>query len=313
MNKHSTKGIFIQGIRRKKIQVQNLAYNLYLADCEAKYRPWAKCYDRVYHCSDIIGGQFCPECGRIHDFISYGCKHMLCPICALKKARATASQAIRALDLIANKYKADFYLLTLTQRNIPGNQLRDMISRMQDAWAILRGLRACRRDLIGWARTIEITSGDNGYHPHMHLIIIIAKNSDLSRESFWRAQWRDALALEYTPICDIRPLESIDACYEVSKYITKINKLFDQNNNNIFEDIRYICEACYNRRLRSYGGAWAAARRELKMIDADDMDDSMLQDAAEKLEDDICCGKKMISGILIWSGMAKKYKKYDGG
>lgn len=304
-------GLQVDSLTRSKKQAGNLAYILYLQSIEKNSDGLLVTADRVAQCSSVWTGFKCPECGRLHGMMTYGCKHRLCPLCSVRKSRAVAAQAMQVIESIQRKYAdLDYHLLTLTQRNVSAEQLPDEIDRLLNAWSSLRFLRLVRRDLIGWARTIEITVGSDGtYHPHIHAILLLKKGSPLSTQAAWRALWKESLHLQYEPICDCRPLSDTAAVYEVSKYVTKVSKVLGNPNlGQCYDDVDAITTAVYGRRLRSYGGIWAKERKALRMVDVDTMDDGQLSavgnmiDGHEKCE----CGADVEAVCLIWSGMEYK-------
>lgn len=307
-------GLQVKMLRRSKKQSLTLAYVLYLQGLEADNAQMMVRSTRVRDCSTYWQGFKCPQCGRLHGMTTYGCHHRLCPICSVRKSRATAAQAMQVInqvqrECIEQQTSYDYSLLTLTQRNVPAEELNAEITRMLNAWSSLRYLRQVRRELIGWARTIEITVGQNGtYHPHIHCILITKQGSELTTTNAWRRIWREAMSLDYQPICDCRAITEVNAVYEVSKYVTKLAKIFEQPLGYVYDDVKVIGDATYKRRLRSYGGRWAAIRREMKMVDVEEMDDGVLNATAALLDGhDRCeCGHELEPVCLIWSGMDYK-------
>lgn len=303
----------------------------------AIYRDWAKSSEseaiaaraaRVAACSELWTGYRCPDCGRLHGMVSYGCRDRLCAICAAKLARATAAQALQAMavmQLDESLQGCTWGLLTLTVRNVPADALSSTIDKMLHHWAALRRVRPVARIMRAWARNIEITynKARHTYHPHIHCIVAVtdAEMCALSQTHpepgsgipqhpamQWAAWWRQAANLDYTPVCDIRPLTSTDAVYEVSKYATKPSSIFDSALSFGIKKrvVRTIAEAIFGRRLKSYGGAWLKARRALNMRPAEELDDSELSATADGLEHQCACGSSLplVAVVLQWSGLA---------
>lgn len=318
---HTTKctGLQVAHLQESKLQSQQLAYILYLQSLELQGQEAAQAAARAARtaaCSEYWQGYQCPVCGRLHNMITYGCKHRLCPVCAVRKSRAVAAQAMQVVDQIARvaaeRHETyDFCLLTLTQRNVEAEFLSAEIDHMLEAWSSIRYLRQVRRDLVGWARTIEITvnESDGSFHPHIHCILIVRHGSALASADTWRKLWADAMRLDYIPICDCRPIESLGAVYEVSKYVSKLGRILDMPLGRAYDAISAIGEATHWRRLRSYGGIWSKIRRQLHMQEVDLMDDGTL-DAVGALIDSRCkchCGADLEPVALMWAGM--DYKK----
>ena len=303
----------------------------------AIYRDWAKSCGsetiaaraaRVSACSDLWTGYRCPDCGRLHGMVSYGCRDRLCAICAAKLARATAAQALQAMavmQLDESLQGCSGGRLTLTVRNVSAADLPGTIDKMLHHWALLRRMRPVARIMRAWARNIEITYNKvrHTYHPHIHCIVALtdAGMCELSQTHpepgsgvpqqpamQWAAWWRQAANLDYTPVCDIRPLASTDAVYEVSKYAAKPSSIFDSALSFGIKKkvVRPIAEAIFGRRLKSYGGAWLKARRALNMKPVEELDENELSVAADGLEHQCACGSSLplVAVVLQWSGLS---------
>ena len=292
------------------------------------YRDWAKetgsdtlaaKAERVANCSNYWTGFRCPDCGRLHHMVSYGCRDRLCPTCAAKLARATAAQALQAMavmeldsDLPANGWA----LVTLTQANVPGYLLSAEIDKMLEAWALLRHLRPVKRVLLAWARNIEITynSSTNTYHPHIHCIVCVKDTALASAEGaaakWWADRWAECMDLAYTPVCNVSPLKDHAAVFEVSKYVCKMSSVFSQSLPAMIraEVVRTIATAIHGRRLKSYGGKWLKVRRALNQRPAEELDDLQMADLADGMEERCTCGssESLVPCVLVWAGMEYK-------
>lgn len=271
--------------------------------------------ERAAGCSTVWQGWRCPDCGRLHHMVSYGCRERLCPICAAKAARATAAQALQALpiiDSISEGPRLHWALVTLTQRNVPGEDLSAEIDRMLEAWAALRHQKPVKRTLLAWARNIEITYNAQAdtYHPHVHCIVAVADQQLTMPEStlWWADRWAQAMTLDYTPVCDVRPMVSDKAVYEVSKYVCKMSSVYQLPAPECAKAIRCIALAIAGRRLKSYGGLWLKARRLIGQRDAETLTDQELADEADGLELSCVCGSSspLVPYTLVWAGMDYK-------
>lgn len=291
-------------LNQSKKQSLVLSKHLYqLADetHDDRYRSQA---DRVSACSTIWVGMYCPQCGTYHYMHTTGCKHRLCPTCAAKAARVTAMQALEAIEYIQPSQAS---LLTLTVQNVEGEDLSRNIDSQLAAWQKLRKLRMFDRLVSGWARTIEIVPAlhDRKYHPHVHAIILHdTPLGDMAYSGWWSLSWRDCMGLDYNPICDIRPIEDRQgAVFEVSKYISKLSRIYD-NSEREHDNIRYIGNAIYNRQLRTYGGSWLKARRALRLLAVEQMDDDAISEYGE-IADTTCeqCKSELVQVSLYWAGL----------
>ena len=271
---------------------------------DAKYASQA---NRARYCSTFWSGFYCESCGKFHSMHTTGCKHRLCPICATRQSRVTAMQAVEALRWMRGRREGlRVSLLTLTQRNVPGEGLSEEIGRMLIGWAHIQNSRVFRTVTEGWARTIEVVPGinqDGTYHPHVHALIV--HEMKLPPVEWWAERWKTGMHLDYLPVCDLRPVEDEEgAVFEVSKYVSKLTRIYDGTAAE-HDHVRYLSEALYNRRLRSYGGDWRKARLQLNMMDAEKMPDDALDEYVENRLDDSCpqCGKATVASCLRWSGL----------
>lgn len=315
--KQRKKKVFdIHTLREFKLRSRTLSYQLYLMALDGKsqygYEAGITLANRVKQCAEVIEAVVCPTCGQIHSTKTWGCHHRLCPLCSLRESRATAHQARLVMTYLGLDQKYTYALLTFTQRNVLGEDLEEEIERLIAAWSSLRFLRDIRRHVAGWARTTEITVSSDGktYHPHIHVILVLDKEAPevMNGSDYWRKVWARALNLDYTPICDCRPVKDINAVYEVSKYITKVSKLLENKNPyTLYTNVSTIANAIYGRRLRSYGGIWAKARRNMAMREAEDMTDyelDQIETIDHKYTNCAACGNSETETmILLWSGM----------
>lgn len=116
---------------------------------------------------------------KIKDFIRTNlCKDKFCSNC--KKVKQ-ASRMARFMPYIEQHKEDGLYQLVLTVPNVPGCLLRPTINRMFKAFARLmeyfkckkkiRGLDFEQYDYLGAIRSLEVTYGNKGFHPHIHALI----------------------------------------------------------------------------------------------------------------------------------------------
>lgn len=105
----------------------------------------------VYHCSNVWA----------------------CPVCARRISRARADEANKAIAA-ARKDGLSLFLVTLTFRHHARMALASILGAMKEAkqkWA----RREAYRDLplVGTITATETTHGRNGFHPHMHMLVVL--------------------------------------------------------------------------------------------------------------------------------------------
>jgi len=94
-------------------------------------------------------------------------------------------------------------MVTLTARHRSRHPLAPMLDAVVDGFRRLMAGRAAmaeKRDLgvVGVIRSLEITYGANGWHPHLHVLLLLAGNADTAAQARaidrWRRQWAQFLA-----------------------------------------------------------------------------------------------------------------------
>lgn len=308
--KRSKARLSMGDLEKTKRQSLKLAEHLQAigeATGDERYKSQA---ERVRYCSTFWQGYFCKECGKYHYMHTTGCHHRLCPICAVRQARVVAVQAMEAIQFISDHEEKPLRLslLTLTQKNVKGSELNREVSSLLEAWERMRHIREFERGVKGWARTIEIVPALNdpgSFHPHIHCILIHSDETSLcSAREWWAKMWKRSMELDYEPIVDIRPVENTEgAVYEVSKYVSKLSRVYDGSEWERF-NVKHMTDAIYNRRLRSYGGIWAKARKRLNMARVEQMNDDAISEYGDML-DSKCdeCGKDLAFVSLRWAGL----------
>lgn len=264
-------------------------------------------WSTVANCSQALGVKYCASCGVTHVDISWCCRHRLCGVCAIRRSRKTGKQALDAFKYMQEQGQlegARLALLTLTQRNVPAADLGDELDKLLAALTSIRHVREVRRSILGAARNVEITynAQARSYHPHVHLILILAQEAPdgLLSARYWRDLWRRLMHLNYDPICDLRPItDSEGAICEVSKYCIKPSSIFGLNlePEHLDQVVFALNQVLAGRRLVSYTGIWRKARQVLNQRDPDD-------DLEHDDSRDICgCGAALMDAVLRWDGL----------
>lgn len=128
-----------------------------------------------------------------------------CPVCAAKISERRRVQVLKAME--AHKAAGgEVLLLTLTNPHTLGDDLPAMLAAQSLATKRLYSGRSARAlwDSIGCVGTIrawEVTHGQNGWHPHFHILIFVRAGLDLAtlRGRFY-AEWANACRLAKLPI-----------------------------------------------------------------------------------------------------------------
>jgi hypothetical protein len=151
-----------------------------------------------------------------------------CPVCAPSLAERRGEALARAL---AYFHSLGFRIVhaVLTVRHTKGEALSDVFGALADAWRYMGKDRAFRPHWsgLGYARAVEVTYGRNGWHPHIHLALVVPPERDLYelREALWEAWSGAVLEVGWAPsdrnayFYDI--IEHSDDIAEIARYIAK--------------------------------------------------------------------------------------------
>jgi replication protein len=132
----------------------------------------------------------------LHGFQTCGSPH-LCTICGPKISERRKEEVQRAIDA-ALAMGLHVKLGTFTIPHGMGDDLGDLYRSMLDAWRVTSSTRAGARlrkvlDLVGYIRVLETTHGQNGFHPHFHVLFFFRQDcSDQFVKDAFSPLWRDA-------------------------------------------------------------------------------------------------------------------------
>lgn len=98
-----------------------------------------------------------------------------CPVCATKISERRRQEVAKAIKQ-AEALGLQVFLLTLTVPHGLGDDVNDILNKMMAAWKRLwqgRQGQELRNSLglFGHIRALEVTHGENGFHPHFHALL----------------------------------------------------------------------------------------------------------------------------------------------
>ena len=99
-----------------------------------------------------------------------------CPCCAAKISERRAQELAAAITQ-ARTLDLHVSLLTVTVPHVRQDALHDLIQRLGVAWRYFSSDRRSKTlraeiGLVGTIRNIEVTHGENGWHPHFHCLVV---------------------------------------------------------------------------------------------------------------------------------------------
>lgn len=107
----------------------------------------------------------------------------LCPVCSAKISERRRAELLAAIE--AHRAAGGVVVLvTLTNPHYIGQGLETLLKRQQRAFDFFKSGRPARslRDsfgLVGFIRSLEVTHGQNGWHPHYHELWFLKSQVDL--------------------------------------------------------------------------------------------------------------------------------------
>lgn len=236
------------------------------------------------------------------------CHDKFCANCQHLKQAVRLMKFTPLFENLRNDYS--MYHLTLTVPNVNGIKLKSTISDMYNAFkklirylsgdAKIRGVDFSQYGYAGAIRCLEITMNLSEYHPHIHCLLLLKKDLQLTQYIKNKYSYSNGVLVRMFSDLEIAiqkiwclafnglrvDLKSIDnvpdgySCtldevnnnewHEVFKYVTKLS-----NNGNVYPDyeqFKTLYYALYNRRImQSYGVLYGID------FDDDTADDEVLE------------------------------------
>jgi hypothetical protein len=116
------------------------------------------------------------DCGTGFDLVCSACKSRRPVVLQCKKRWCPSCARILSADRL-DRYQASIdamkwpLLVTLTMPHSADSSDPSDVRKLRRALGKLRRLRWFKRSVSGGITSIEVTCGDNGWHPHAHMLI----------------------------------------------------------------------------------------------------------------------------------------------
>lgn len=206
------------------------------------------------------------------------CKVRLCPMCNWRRSKKIFGQVSKIIKAINNDKEKEYIFLTLTCKNVSGDELREQIKFLIKAFnRTISDNSKIKKMCKGYFRALEVTRNNNDgtYHPHIHCIICVNKSyfTDKTYISIkeWVSIWKHYLKADYEPIVHIQKFKNNNhkAVAEASKYAVKDTDIFLDNQEETDKNILVLYQALYKVRLIGMGGLFKEWHKKLNLDDAD--------------------------------------------
>jgi hypothetical protein len=120
-----------------------------------------------------------------------------CPVCAAKISERRRAELVTAVAL-AKSMGWHVKLLTLTVPHGMGDDLPTLLDQIRKAWRRTSSTRAGDKlrkllGIRGTVRGLEVTHGQNGFHPHLHVLLFMDRDATNHRvQGLFAPLWQDA-------------------------------------------------------------------------------------------------------------------------
>lgn len=239
----------------------------------SEYDPFiqhlGKVQTRMATCGHYLGFRHYYTVDKLRLTAAQFCKvHLLCPLCAIRRGSKMVDTLVQRYAVISAEHPGlKMSMLTMTVKNGP-----DLVERQDHLKKSVQRLLKRRRDYLDKGRgftefakieglfgSYEVTNRGNGWHPHVHMIILHNDRINaaaLKRE--WQAITGDSHVLRIDPCRN--PQDPAQDFLEVCKYALKFGDLTPEQNIDAYQ-------ALHGRRLIFSAGLFWGLQIPEELID----------------------------------------------
>lgn len=242
---------------------------------------------QVRDCGTLLEFRVAPERAALHH--ANFCRDRLCPLCNWRRSLKIFGQVSKVMNVLdAEKYR--YLFLTLTVRNVWGDELSEAVQALYDGWFKLynrymsgKGAQARTSEkrlkgiVKGTFRALEVTVSngekspgwEGSFHPHLHVILAVDpayfKRGHYLTTGEWSDIWRKACNLAYSPSVKIeavrpKPLEdcAFDALSDCKAASAEAGETISyagavaELSKYPMKDADYNCDADYGQEKGQY-------------------------------------------------------------
>jgi hypothetical protein len=149
-----------------------------------------------------------------------------CPVCAAKISERRRVELLKAIEQ-HEVNGGQVLLLTLTNPHTRTDDLPAMLKAQALAMSRFNSTKSAKKlwdsiGCIGTVRAWEVTHGNNGWHPHFHLLLFVRSGLDLQEvQSRFYAIWSNCCRLAGLPIPSELHGVRLDDGAKAAKYVSK--------------------------------------------------------------------------------------------
>lgn len=147
-----------------------------------------------------------------------------CPICA---AKITERRRVELSEAIANNGELVPVLVTFTLSHHKRDKLSVVLDALLAAYRQLKSGRAWlefehKYNVVGSVRGLEVTYGDNAWHPHIHTLFFFRRGVSLEIEPVLKTRWNEALKKQKRGASWARGVTVQFANADIAAYVSKL-------------------------------------------------------------------------------------------
>ena len=310
-----TKKMSNEDLRETFVRLANKKEN------EVLFSSFIRIAERLYFCGTYLEFKQYEDGIKKLDTANF-CRIRLCPMCTWRRNKKVFGQVSRIVNEIDKMNKYDYIFLTLTCKNIKGNELSNQMDILNKSFNnMFRGNKKVKKILQGYFRANEVTynAKENTYHPHIHCIIVVEKgyfhwrNENYIKTEEWANIWQHYLEVDYIPIVDVRKVKANDYKYkavcEIAKYTIKSKDIIIKRKNGQVneqltdENVYNLYLGLKNKRLVGMGGIFKELHKKLNLEDIND-------DNIDLIHTDVDDNNKLLNFIILkykWSVGFRNY------
>lgn len=240
------------------------------------------------------------------------CRVRLCPMCTWRRTKKIFAQVSKIIQEINKEKEREYIFLTLTCRNVSGEDLREQIKDLLKSFNnMFRNNAKVKKMCLGYFRGLEVTRNDNGtYHPHIHCIICVNKSyfksRDYIKQKTWVDIWQHYLKVDYKPVVHVKKFKdshNYKMVAELTKYTVKASDIFLENEEETDNNVLIIHSALHRVRLVGMGGLFKEYHKKLNLEDAEG-------ENADLVSIDGQTDDNILSDIVLRYGWNLGYRNY---
>ncbi|MDT2893378.1 protein rep [Lactococcus lactis] len=250
----------------------------------------------IHSCAEHLSFKRASD-GSLRLFQMYTCKNKQCAICSWRRSMKYQVQISKIVEeAIIRKPKGRFLFLTLTVKNVVGENLNHELSKLTEAFRRLMMYKKVSKNMIGFLRATEVTRNElmDTYHPHIHVLLFVSPTYFKNKENYisqdeWTDLWKKSAKLDYYPIVDVRAIKPKNektsdirsAILETAKYPVKPMELTVESAK-VVDDLQ---KGLYRKRQIAFGGLFKQIKKELELDDIENGDLINLGDEESPISD----------------------------